>query len=144
MKLLKSSKDKYFSVNKLMSYDECLEKVKVCLIDGSPFTIDNDKQISVYDLFKSILLPPNTFEKIYFNTVTKDNINIVSSSVLSFLTRVLYKDLPKSNPHYARIITDSNIRYGKYIKHAVYKYVTSKSKKEIALFQLLSFLNRVR
>lgn len=144
IKLASRLKDKHSSVDKIMSYDECLDKVKICLINCAPFTVDEDNKTSVYELFRSILFPQTTFEKVYFETVTRENVNLIASSMLSILCRVQSKSVPRDKPHYARLITESNTRYGKYIKQAIYKYATSRAKKEVALFQLLSFLNKAQ
>ena len=55
-----------------------------------------------------------------------------------------YKILPKDNIYYANLIIESYNRYGKHIKSGICKYLTSKANKEIALFHLLSYLNKVR
>lgn len=142
-KLNKPSKDNNY-MYKHISYDALLDKIKKCLIDGSQLSFDDDTQQSMYNLFKSILLPVNDFASVYFNIITKENINLATSSILSFLNKVQYKILPKDNIYYANLILESNRRYGKHIKTGICNFIKSKTNKEIALFQLLSYLNRVR
>lgn len=142
-KLNKPSKDNNYTY-KHIAYDALLDKIKRSLIDGSQLLFAEDEQQSMYNLFKSILLPINDFASVYFNTITKENINLATSSILSFLNKVQYKVLPKDNIYYANLILESNRRYGKHIKTGICNFIKSKANKEIALFQLLSYLNKVR
>lgn len=142
-KINKLSKDNN-PAYKRIAYDVLIEKIKICLIDGSQLTFCEDERQSMFNLFKAILLPPSNFESVFFTTVNKDNINIATSSILTYLNNVQYKILPKDNIYYANLILESNRRYGKHIKSGIRKYVTSKANSEIALFQLLSYLNRTR
>lgn len=139
------SLDKNF-IDKLYSiaYESLLEKIKYSLIYNTKLNFDaNDK--SVYILFNAIIATPDVLNNVYFNTVNKDNVLQVASSVLTFLSKVQQNNIKGTSVHYARLITQSNKRYSKKIKSAIARYVKSNiSNKELALYQLLVDLNKTR
>ena len=130
-------------VYKNIEYSQLLEKIKICLIDNSTLQYDNlTFQQSVYNLFTAILCTPGVLNSVYFNTVNSSNIKTITSSILSFLNKVHSQQVNNVKVNYARLISQSYRRYGKYIKQGIIRFVKSKSNPEIALYQLLTFLNR--
>lgn len=141
---IKNSKDDDISVYTNVSYDSMLEKVKLCLITNSLLEINSEADSSVYNLFAAILSTPDVLNSVYFNLVNKNNVSVMTSAILSFLNKVQSKNIRGAKVHYARLITQSNQRYGKVIKRAILNFVRSKNCKEIALHKLLLELNRAR
>lgn len=141
---LKNSKDNLLYVYKEMNYGNLLDKIKLSLLDNSPLTYEDETDNSVYGLYQSILGTPDILNWQFFNTVTKENANLITSSILTFLTKVQSQSIKNVSPGYANLIIQSNKRYGKHIKQAISKYVKSKSNKEISLYKLLTFLNRAK
>jgi len=141
---LKNSKLDDINVYHKMEYDVLLEKIKYCLINNSLQTDDNSTDTSVYNLFAAILGTPDVLNREFFNIVSKKNVSLVTSSLLTFLNKVQSQNIKGASVHYARLITQSNQRYGKRIKQAVCKFVKSKANKEVALYNLLSDLNKTR
>ena len=129
---------------KTMDYNSIIEKIKICLIDGSKLKKEDCEDQSVYNLFASILCSYDVLNHVYFNMVTPNNIRFITSSVLSFLNKVQNQQISHLNPHYARLLLQSYRRYGKYIKQAVANFVKSDVRPEIALHKLLTFLNRAK
>ena len=89
-------------------------------------------------------MTPQKLAEYYFNIVDRNNISVITSSILTFLTKVQTQNTSGSSIYYARLINQSYKRYGKYIKSGIYMLVRSKANKEIALYNLLSYLNRAR
>lgn len=140
---LKNSKDTDSFVYNI-SYEALLDKIKISLINNSQLQVDESSDQSVYNLFVSILSTPDVLNNVYFNTVNKNNVSLIISSILTFLNRVQSQNIRGASVNYARLISQSNKRYGKKIKQAVSRFVKSKSNKEIALYNLLTDLNMVR
>jgi hypothetical protein len=143
---IKNSKTDLLSVYNKMNYNVLLEKIKLCLINNTLLSDDDiDSESSVYSLFTAILASQDILNFVYFNTVNKQNINLITSSVLTFLARVQSNTIKKDDSiQYTRLIAQSNKRYGKHIKSAVSKFIKSKFNKEISLYHLLTDLNRSR
>jgi len=141
---MKNSKNVNFSVYNNMSYESLLEKIKLSLIANIPLSCDAEEESSVYNLYQSILGTPDVLNSIFFNLVNKQNVSMITSSVLTFLNKVQSQNIRGASVYYARLITQSNLRYGKRIKSAISRFVKSKSNKEISLYHLLSELNRSR
>jgi len=133
-----------FSIYNNISYDLLLEKVKNCLISNTQLILDDSSDVSVYSLFSSILGTQDILNNEFFNLVNKDNVSLVTSSVLTFLNKVQTQNIRGSSAHYANLIIQSNRRYGKRIKQAISKFIKSKSNKEVSLYNLLTDLNRVK
>ena len=96
-----------------------------------PESIDNYKNIKAKFYFF-----------IYTPLVNKDNINMVISSVLTFLNRVQSLNTRGvSSVYYSRLISQSNRLYGKHIKNAIHKFLKSNSNNLISLYNMLSYLN---
>lgn len=128
-----------------VSYETLLNKIKVCLIDESKLTFDKSESFSSYELFEAISKSPGVLASTYFSIVNKDNINIVISSVLTFLNRVQSLNTRGvSSVYYSRLISQSNRLYGKHIKNAINKFLKSKSNNLISLYNMLSYLNGAR
>ena len=127
-----------------MNYESLLEKIKLSLIANIPLSCDAEEESSVYSLYQSILGTPDVLNSIFFNLVNKQNVSMITSSVLTFLNKVQSQNIRGASVYYARLITQSNLRYGKRIKSAISRFVKSKSNKEISLYHLLSELNRSR
>lgn len=126
-----------------IDYASLLEKIKLCLLDNCSITLDSETDNSVYSLFVSILSTPDVLNRVYFNTVNKNNVNMVASSILSFLNKVQSQQINSSmSVHYVRLISQSYKRYGKKIKKGILDFVKSNSNLEISLYRLLSFLNK--
>lgn len=140
---LKNSKDACSFVYNI-SYEALLDKIKISLINNSQLQVDESSDQSVYNLFVSILSTPDVLNNVYFNTVNKNNVSLIISSILTFLNRVQSQNIKGASVNYARLISQSNKRYGKKIKQAISRFVRSKSNKEIALYNLLTDLNTVR
>lgn len=139
---MKNSKTNELSVYNNMSYDSLLEKIKVCLISNLPLTYINDDDQSVYSLFQAILCTPDVLNNVFFNLVNKNNVSQITSSVLTFLNKVQSQNIRNASVYYSRLISQSYMRYGKRIKQAVGNFVKSKANKEIALYHLVTELNR--
>lgn len=140
---IKKNNDLLSECNKI-KYESLLEKIKLCLIDNRPLSFNDDNDNSIYCLFQSILMTPQKLAEYYFNIVDRNNISVITSSILTFLTKVQTQNTSGSSIYYARLINQSYKRYGKYIKSGIYMFVRSKANKEIALYNLLSYLNRAR
>lgn len=141
---MKNSKTDELSVYNNMSYDVLLEKIKLCLVSNLPLTYNNEEDQSVYNLYQAILGTPDVLNYTFFNLVNKNNVSIITSSLLTFLNKVQTQNIRNASVYYSRLITQSNKRYGKRIKQAVSSFVKSKANKEIALYQLVTDLNRSR
>ena len=141
---MKNSKTDELSVYNNMSYDVLLEKIKLCLVSNLPLTYNNEEDQSVYNLYQAILGTPDVLNYTFFNLVNKNNVSIITSSLLTFLNKVQTQNIRNASVYYSRLITQSNKRYGKRIKQAVSAFVKSKANKEIALYQLVTDLNRSR
>ena len=134
-----------FSVYNNMSYSNLLEKIKLCLIDNSPLVGEDDSEQSFYDLYKVIVGTPTQLDQVFFSTITRQNVSIATSCILKFLTRVQVLDLSGiKSIWYARLIEQSNRRYGNRIKQAIVQFVKSKANKEVSLYNLLTTLNKAR
>lgn len=134
-----------FSVYNRMSYGCLLEKIKICLIDNSPLIAEDDSEQSFYDLYKVIMGTTSQLDQIFFSTVTSQNVSTATSCILRFLTRVQSLDVSGiKSIWYARLVEQSNRRYGKYIKQAIVQFVKSKANKEVSLYNLLTTLNKAR
>lgn len=144
LKTVKSSMKDDIDVFKNIKYSLLLEKVKVCLITNSSLVLDDLSETSVYDLFRSILGTPECLSKQFFYTVNSKNVKTVTSSVLTFLTLVQTKNIRGKKPGYASVIMNSNLKYGKYIKSAISKFIKSKANLEISLYNMLVYLNKAR
>lgn len=140
---IKKNNDLLSECNKV-KYELLLEKIKLCLIDNRPLSFNEDNDNSIYCLFQAILTTPQKLAEYYFNIVDRNNISVITSSILTFLTKVQTQNTSGSSIYYARLINQSYKRYGKYIKSGIYKFVESKANREIALYNLLSYLNRAR
>jgi hypothetical protein len=125
-----------------MSYDALLEKIKISLISNLPLTYSEEDDQSVYSLYQAILGTPDVLNTIFFNLVNKNNVSMITSSLLTFLNKVQSQNIRGASVYYARLITQSNKRYGKRIKQAISEFVKSKANKEISLYHLLTNLNR--
>ena len=127
-----------------MDYEVLLEKVKVCLIDNSNLTEDKLTDQTVYNLFVSILSTPDILNRQFFTIVNNRNIALITSSVLTFLSRVQSQNIADRSVQYARLIMQSNKRYGRHIKKAISDFVKSKTNSIISLYHLLVSLNTAR
>ena len=125
-----------------ISYDLLLEKIKLCLINNTELTFDSLDN-SVYDLFCMILSSYENLSSQYFITLNDSNIDYITSSVLTFLSRVQTNSTVGLSNSYASLIKRSNMKYGKYIKQGISNFVKSKANKKIALYNLLIYLNKV-
>lgn len=141
---IKNSKEESIAILHNMGYDVLLEKIKVCLLDGSKLTSDNTADNSVYTLFASILATSGILYEVFFTTVTDNNVNVITSSILTMLNRVQSLNVRGVSTQYANLIIQSNKRYGKRIKSAIYRFVKSKANKVISLYNLLTDLNKAR
>ena len=141
---IKSSDSLYKDFLYNISYDSLIEKIKICLIDGSKLKYDGSHDASVYTLFNSLLCFDRVFDETFFNTVSKDNINVITSSLLTMLNRTQSVNVKGVSDAYANLIVQSNRRYGKRIQPNIIKFVKSKSNAILALYSMLASLNRVR
>lgn len=141
-KLKNDKKQDALSVYTRMNYHTLLEKIKYCLITNSLLTPDDEDEQSVFSIFTALLSTEDILNSVYFSTVTKDNISRITSAILTFLIKVQSNNIKNEQVYYARLITQSNKRYGKHIKYAVSQFVKSKADKIIALHHLLLYLNR--
>ena len=107
-----------------------------------PIQCDESDDMSVYNLYQSILGTPDVLNAVFFTTVNKNNVSLVTSSILTFLNRVQSQNTRGTSIYYSRLIIQSNLRYGKRIKQAICRFVKSKSNKEVSLYNLLVDLNR--
>lgn len=140
---VKLRNEKKLSIALMMKYDLLLEKIKTCLISNSSFHIDDTEDQSVYLLFNSILGTSDVLNNVFFTTVNKRNVGSVTSSLLTFLNKVQSQNVRNASSHYANLIVQSYRRYGKRIKKAICRFVRSKANREIALYNLLTDLNRM-
>lgn len=140
----KNLKKDMIPVYNTMDYGTLIEKIKVCLIDNSQLQSDSVTKQSVYNLFAAILGTPDVLNTIYFNMVNSSNVSRIASSILTFLNKVQSQKIANEPVYYARLISQSNKRYGKFIKQGIHNFVKSNANLEIALYQLLSFLNKAR
>lgn len=144
---LKNSKSNELSVynDKHMGYDNLLELIKQCLISNTKLSaVDCTAGHSVYTLYAAILGTPDVLNYEFFNLVNRDNVSAITSSILTFLNKVQCQKVKNEPVYYARLISQSNKRYGKRIQQAVLRFVKSKANKEVALYNLLTDLNRSR
>lgn len=141
---LKSSKTNELVVYNNMSYDTLLEKIKVCLITGTQLSYYEEEVQSAYSLYQAILSTSDILDYVYFNTVNKNNVQFITSSLLTFLNKVQSNNVRGASQYYSQLISQSNRRYGKKIKSAICSFIKSKASKEIALHQLVTNLNRFR
>lgn len=125
-------------------YETLLDNIKISLINNSQLSYDDSQEQSVYSLFTAILATPDILASVYFNLVNKKNINLIISSMLTFLNRVQSNNTSGASTYYIRLITQSNKRYGKFIKSAISRFVKSSYNKEIAFYNLLTDLNKAR
>lgn len=140
---LKNSKSNDLSVYNNMNYDVLLERIKTCLICNLPLSYDCSDDQSVYSLYQAILGTPDVLNSVFFNLVNKSNASVITSSVLTFLNRVQSQNIRGASVYYARLITQSNKRYGKRIKQSISRFIKSKvTNKEVALYNLVTDLNR--
>jgi hypothetical protein len=138
---LKNSKTDSLYVYTKMGYDSLLEKVKTSLVSNMPLTHDNVAEQHVFSLFSSILGTRDVLNAEYFTLVNKHNVSAVTSAILTFLNKVQTNKVCGEKIPYARLIIQSNKRYGKRIHSAICRFVKSKASKEIALYNLLNDLN---
>jgi hypothetical protein len=142
---IKNSKSDSISVYNSVSYDCLLDKIKLSLISNTPISIDDENTQSSYLLFQAILCTPDKLNEVFFNLVNSKNISYITSSVLTFLNKVQSQNIKRdTNVYYARLITQSNERYGKRIKQAISHFIKSKANKEIALYHLVTELNGLK
>ena len=140
----KDSKDSSQYVYNSMGYGQLLEKVKVCLIDGSKIEPEVVTDQSVYNLFAAIICTPDILNSQFFNTVSKSNVQIITSALLTFLNKVQIQNIRGASINYSRLIVQSNKLYGKHIKKGIFKFLKSKANPEVSLHHLLMFLNKAR
>lgn len=140
---VKLRNEEKLSIALMMRYDILLEKIKACLINNSQLQIDDTEDQSVYLLFNSILGTSDVLNNVFFTTVNKRNVGIITSSLLTFLNKVQSQNVRNASSHYANLIVQSYRRYGKRIKKAICRFVRSKANREIALYNLLTDLNRM-
>jgi hypothetical protein len=139
---IKINKTKESRIYNTLSYAELLDKVKICLLNNMPLCIEQEFDQSVFNLFAAVLGTPDILNYEFFNLVNKHNVSLITSSLLTFLNKVQSNNTKEASVCYARLITQSNKRYGKRIKNAILNFVRSRSNKEIALYKLLTDLNR--
>lgn len=139
---IKLKKDDKLKIVNSLKYDVLLEKVKLCLISNCPLEVNDIEDSSVYELFVSILGTRDVLNTVFFNTVNKQNVKSITSSILTFLNKVQSQSINGASPHYASLIIQSNRRYGKRIKKSICRFVHSKANREAALYNLLTDLNR--
>lgn len=142
--LNKSSSAESLAILKGMNYEALLEKVKECLISNSFLTLEDKSSNSVYDLYLSILSTPDCLNSQFFYLVNKQNVKAITSSVLTFLNLVNDNNARNKKPGYATLIMQSHLKYGKYIKPAICRFIRSRANKEISLYKLLADLNKAR
>lgn len=145
IKLQKQRKKEDTAIYNTISYENLLEQIKLCLID-STYQIEtvNSTETSVYILFAAILSTPANLDQVYFSIVNATNVSVITSSILSFLVKVQSQSIAGASANYSRLIIQSYKRYGKHIKPAITKFISSKANKEIALYNLLTYLNKAR
>lgn len=141
-KIKKSLKKDTTPVYNTVSYDSLLEQIKISLLLNSSLEYESTTDESVYNLYRSILCTPDVLTSTYFNLVNKYNINLITSSILTFLSKVQSKNTVGASQNYTRLLIQSNNKYGKKIKQGIVKFIHSKSNKIISLYNLLSYLNR--
>lgn len=141
---LHNSKTNDSPVYNSVSYESLLEKVKVSLILGTKLSISQNDSQSVYTLFTAILGTPDILSSVFFNLVNSENVDYVTSSILTFLDRVQSNNIRGVSIYYSRLITQSNKRYGKRIKQAIFRFIKSKCNKEVSLYNLLTYLNKAK
>lgn len=139
---INKTKEKDSHIYNSISYSELLDKIKICLLNNSLLCIEQEFDQSVFNLFAAILGTQDVLNYEFFNLVNKHNVSLITSSLLTFLNKVQFNNIKEASVYYARLITQSNKRYGKKIKNAILNFVRSKSNKEIALYKLLTDLNR--
>lgn len=127
-----------------MNYSTLLDKIKISLIDNSQIQLESDNNQSIYSLFCALLGTPDILAYEFFNLVNKDNIAQITSSVLTFLNKVQSQNIKGASNNYARLIVQSNKRYGKHIKKCICSYVKSKADKILSLYNLLISINKAR
>lgn len=137
----KKSKKEEVPAYKKVVYDELIDYIKLSLICNTPLNIDDTTSRSLYSLFVAILGVPDMLSLTYFKMLDDVSINVIISSVLTFLTRVNEQQYLGVSTAYARLISQSHQRYGKRIKGGILRYIKSKAKPEISLYQLLLYLN---
>lgn len=137
------NEDKLKLIN-MMKYDSLLDQIKACLINNGSIQVDDSEDQSVYLLYNSILGTQDVFNNVFFTTVNKNNVISITSSILTFLNKVQTQNIRGASSHYANLIIQSNKRYGKKIRQAIYRFVKSKANKEAALYNLLTDLNRAK
>lgn len=125
-----------------ISYDTLLEKIKFCLINNTPLTF-NQTENNVYNLFCAILSSYDILTNQYFSMVDESNIDYITLSILTFLSKVQINSVNGLSNGYASLIKRSNMKYGKYIRFGIATFVKSKANKIIALYNLLTYLNKV-
>lgn len=141
---IKNSKTDDIFVYYKLGYDVLLEKIKQCLVSNIKLSCDSIADQHVYSLFAAILGTPEVLSREFFNLVSRRNVSSITSSILTFLNKVQTNHIKGESVYYARLISQSNKRYGKRIQHAVYRFIKSKANKEVALYNLLNDLNRAR
>ena len=125
--------------------DEFIEHFKRDYLLGRKVTAPKPIASEMYNLFKATILSTDTLLKTYFSVISKVNINIVASSIFTFLLRVLTKDVENRRTYsYKELIITANKMYGDRIKVEIDKYLKSKQSREVALLFLLLSLNEVR
>lgn len=127
-----------------VSYAQLIEKIKISLIDNNPVVFEDIVDSSSYELYLSILGTDIQFNQTFFSIVNKNNVSLITSKILTFLSKVQTMNIGNASPIYARLITQSNRKYGKHIKQAIAQFVKSKSNKIVALHRMLVFLNQSR
>ena len=126
---------------KRVDYETLIDYIKLSLVCNTSLNIDDTANNSLYRLFVAILGVPDMLSITYFKILSGVNINVITSSVLTFLTRVNEQQYLGVSTSYARLISQSHQRYGKRIKSGILNYIKSKAKPEISLYQLLLYLN---
>lgn len=143
-KIKNNKNNELVNVYNNMPYDTLLNKIKISLITNNPIEVDETQDSNTLRLYESLLLSQSVLDYEFFNLVNKDNASIITSSVLTFLNKVQSNNHKSSSIYYSRLITQSNLKYGKKIKHAVSKFIKSPiSNKELSLYNLLTSINRI-
>lgn len=131
------------SVYNNMNYDALLNKIKLSLISNVSLDVDSTYDNNTLRLYESILLSQSVLNQEFFKLINKDNVDRVTSNVLTFLSKVQSNNHRSASVYYSRLIVQSNQKYGKRIKSAVSKFVKSRvSNKELSLYNLLMSINR--
>ena len=133
---IKQKKDAY----DVYSMDEFIPLLKKYFILKKTPPLPESEDISIFQLYKSMLSSKTVFEKEYISLLDKMSANVISSSLLTFLLKVETQNYTNCSPSYKKLINSAYLKFGNKITSCVREFLESSQKTEISTFMLIESL----